>query len=222
PSATLTTTSDNKVPSMTENLYDGQNRVTDSISRKYGDETWRTRTEYAGDRTTVIPPSGGKATTTVTDARGRTSELYEYTNAARTASQKTSYTYGKWDEPLKVTDPAGNTWTHTFDARGQEIRTDDPDKGTTTTGYDKLGRATTVTDARGVTLTTSYDALGRETSVKKGSTTLTSRVWDTVAKGQPTSSTRWVDGQEYTSATTAYNDDYQPTASTVTIPAAAG
>ncbi|WP_431033703.1 RHS repeat domain-containing protein [Streptomyces sp. P6-2-1] len=222
PSATLTTTSDNKVRSMTENLYDGQNRVTDSISRKYGDETWRARTEYAGDRTTVIPPAGGKATTTVTDALGRTSELYEYTNAARTASQKTSYTYGKWDEPLKVTDPAGNTWTHTFDARGQEIRTDDPDKGTTTTGYDKLGRATTVTDARGVTLTTSYDALGRETSVKKGSTTLTSRVWDTVAKGQPTSSTRWVDGQEYTSATTAYNDDYQPTASTVTIPAAAG
>ncbi|MFJ5092164.1 RHS repeat domain-containing protein [Streptomyces sp. NPDC088674] len=222
PAAALTSTSDNKVPSMTENLYDGQNRVTDSISRKFGDETWRTRTQYAGDRTTVIPPAGGKATTTVTDALGRTSELYEYTNAARTASQKTSYTYGKWDEPVKVTDPAGNTWTHTFDARGQEVRTDDPDKGTTTTGYDKLGRATSVTDARGVTLTTSYDALGRETSVKKGSTTLTSRVWDTVAKGQPTSSTRVVDGKEYTSATTAYNDDYQPTASTVTIPDQAG
>ncbi|MEV8129423.1 RHS repeat-associated core domain-containing protein [Streptomyces sp. NPDC085944] len=33
---------------------------------------------------------------------------------------------------------------------------------------------------------------------------------------------RYVDGQAYTTATTAYNDAYQPTASTVTIPAGAG
>ncbi|WP_353940128.1 RHS repeat-associated core domain-containing protein [Streptomyces sp. HUAS MG91] len=222
PSAQLTSAPDNKIPSMTENVHDGLNRVTAAISRTYGDETWRTRTEYAGDRTTVIPPSGGKATTTVTDALGRTSELLEYTDTARTASQKTTYTYGKYDEPVKVTDPAGNAWTYTFDARGQQTRADDPDKGVTTTTYDKLGRASTVTDARGTTLTSSYDALGRETALKKGSTTLTEHTYDTVAKGQPATSTRYVDGKAYTSGVTAYNDAYQPTASTVTIPAEAG
>ncbi|WP_371774154.1 hypothetical protein [Streptomyces sp. NBC_01438] len=222
PSAVLTSAPDNTVPSMTENVHDGMSRVTAAISRTYGDETWRTRTEYAGDRTTVIPPAGGTATTTVTDALRRTSELLEYTDTARTASQKTAYTYGKYDEPVRVTDPAGNAWTYTFDARGQQVRADDPDKGVTATTYDKLGRATTVTDARGITLTTTYDELGRETAVKKGSTTLTAHTYDTVAKGQPATSTRYVDGAEYTSAVTAYNDAYQPTASSVTIPSGAG
>ncbi|WP_326693740.1 RHS repeat domain-containing protein [Streptomyces sp. NBC_01766] len=222
PSTVLTSAPDNKIPSMTENVYDGMSRVTAAVARTYGDETWRTRTEYAGDRTTVIPPAGGTATTTVTDALGRTSELLEYTDAARTASQKTAYTYGKYGEPVKVTDPSGNTWTWTLDARGQQVRADDPDKGVTTTTYDKLGRAATVTDARGTTLTTTYDELGRETAVKKGSTTLTAHTYDTVAKGQPATSTRYVDGAEYTSAVTAYNDAYEPTASSVTIPSGAG
>ncbi|MGW6900556.1 hypothetical protein ACWGF2_28700 [Streptomyces sp. NPDC054919] len=40
----------------------------------------------------MIPPEGGTASTTVTEARGRTTDLLQYTNTARTASQKTTYT----------------------------------------------------------------------------------------------------------------------------------
>ncbi|WP_171117736.1 MULTISPECIES: RHS repeat-associated core domain-containing protein [unclassified Streptomyces] len=58
--------------------------------------------------------------------------------------------------------------------------------------------------------------------MKKGTKLLAEWTYDTVAKGQLTSSTRYIDGQAYTTATTAYTDDYQPTSSTVTIPAGAG
>ncbi|MFF7365019.1 RHS repeat-associated core domain-containing protein [Streptomyces sp. NPDC008125] len=222
PSGVLTTAADNVVPSMVENLYDGTGRVTAAITRSYGDEKWRTTNVYAGDRTTVIPPKGGTAYTTVTDAQDRTIERIEYTNAARTASQSTRYTYGKWDEPSQVTDPAGNTWTYTFDARGQKVKSDDPDNGLAEITYDKVGRAETTTDARGVTLTNQYDKLGRQTALEKGSTQLASWLYDTVAKGQLTSSTRYIDGKPYTSSTTSYNDSYQPTATTVTVPTEAG
>ncbi|MGX1907437.1 RHS repeat domain-containing protein [Streptomyces phaeochromogenes] len=222
PSADLVKAADNAVPSMTENLYDGMGRVTDAVTRTYGDEKWRTKTVYEGDRTTVVPPKGGTAFTTVTDVRDRTTERIEYTNAARSASQKTRYTYGKWDEPTQVIDPAGNTWTYIFDARGQQKQADDPDKGTVKTEYDKLGRVVTTTDDRGIALTTDYDKLGRKTALKKGNALLAKWTYDTVAKGQPTSSIRYIDGKEYTSATDAYNDNYQSTSATVTIPAEAG
>ncbi len=222
PSADLAEAADNAVPSMTENVYDGMGRVTDAITRTYGDEKWRTKSVYGGDRTTVIPPKGGTAATTVTDAQGRTVERIEYTNAARTASQKTRYTYGKWDEPDQVVDPLGNTWTYTFDARGQRKVIDDPDKGTTEIKHDKLGREVETTDARKITLTTTYDEIGRKTTLKKGDSLLAKWTYDTIAKGQPTSSIRYVDGKEYTSTTDAYNDAYQPTSTTVTVPAEAG
>lgn len=84
----------------------------------------------------MIPPKGGTASTTVTDARGRTTELLQYTDTARTASQKTTYTYGKYDEPKAVTDPDGNVWSYTFDSRGQKTVVDDPDQGEVHNTYD--------------------------------------------------------------------------------------
>ncbi len=222
PSASLVSGSDNKVPAAIENIYDGAGRVTAAISRAFGDEKWRTSSVYDGDRTTVIPPKGGTATTVVTDARGRTTERLEYTNAERTTSQKTAYTYGKYSEPDTVTDPAGNTWTYSFDSRGQKVAVDDPDKGGSTTRYNNLGQPISTTDARGITLTTEYDVLGRETRTKQGSTVLAEWTYDTVAKGQLTSSSRYIDGVEYRTATDSYNDNYEPTSSTVTVPAQAG
>ncbi|MGA6172908.1 RHS repeat domain-containing protein [Streptomyces sp. NPDC012600] len=222
PSTTLKSAAVNTVPTATQNLFDGMGRVTDALSVKFGDEQWRTRTVYEGDRTTVIPPKGGTATTTVTDARGRTVELLQYTNAARTTSQKTRYVYGKYDEPSSVIDPDGNTWSYTFDSRGQKTKTVDPDKGTTSTEYDDLGRVTGTTDARDIEITTEYDVLGRTSEVKQGNTLLSKWTYDTLAKGQLTKSTRYVGGAEYTTATDGFNDRYQPTATTTTVPAAAG
>ncbi|WP_240799116.1 RHS repeat-associated core domain-containing protein [Streptomyces sp. A0958] len=221
PSATLASTTVNKVPAATQNLFDGTGRVTNALSLKYGDEQWRTKKAYEGDRTTVIPPKGGTASTTVTDARGRTIALLEYTDTARTMSQKTTYAYGKYDEPSSVTDPDGNVWKYTFDSRGQKTVIDDPDQGVARNTYDDEGRLTSVTNARGITLATQYDKLGRKTAVQQGDTVLAKWTYDTLAKGQLTSSTRYVDGAAYTTATDAFNDRYQPTSTTTTIPSAA-
>ncbi|MFI1592141.1 RHS repeat domain-containing protein [Streptomyces halstedii] len=222
PAAKLQSAAVNTIPASTQNLYDGMGRVTDTLSLTFGDEQWRTKTLYEGDRTTVISPKGGTSTTTVTDARGRTTELLQYTDTARTTSQKTTYTYGKYDEPNTVTDPSGNTWTTTFDSRGQKTKSDDPDQGTVTTTYDVLGRPLTATDDRGITLTTVYDALGRTTETKQGSTVLAKWTYDTLAKGQLTSSTRYVDGAAYTTGADALDDRYQPTSTTSTVPSQAG
>lgn len=222
PSAKLASTTVNKVPAATQNLFDGTGRITDSLSVKYGDEQWRTKTAFGGDRTTVIPPKGGTASTTVTDARGRTTELLQYTDAARTSSQKTTYTYGKYDEPKSVSDPDGNVWSYTFDSRGQKTVVDDPDQGEVHNTYDAAGRVTAVSNDRHITLTTEYDKLGRKTGVKQGDTALSKWTYDTLAKGQLTSSTRYVDGAAYTTAIGAFDDRYQPTSTTTTVPSAAG
>lgn len=81
---------------MTENLYDGQNRVTDSVSHESGDETWRTRTQYAGDRTTVIPrrvarrpqrsPTRPGGRVSCTSTRKETAAAQETQRAARSAA----------------------------------------------------------------------------------------------------------------------------------------
>ncbi|MFD5028718.1 hypothetical protein [Streptomyces sp. NPDC058373] len=181
----------------------------------------RTTTVHDGDTTTVIPPKGGTATTTLVDALGRVVEKRAYTNEARTAHQSTTYTYNHRGNLAAMTAPDGTEWSWEYDARGREITADDPDKGTSSTTYDEADRPVTTTDARGTTLTTSYDALGRPTELKQGSTTRAAWTYDTVAKGQPSSDTRYLDGEPWTNSVTAYNDRYQPTATKTVIPSTA-
>ncbi|MEW2458597.1 RHS repeat domain-containing protein [Streptomyces albus] len=222
PSSTLVTANDAKIPASTLTRYDGAGRTIAEIQQKYGDETRRTTTLYDGDRTTVIPPKGGTATTEVTDIHDRVTERLSYTNAERTESAKATTTYGKHGEQTRFTDAAGNTWKWTYDARGRQITADDPDKGVTTTTYDDLDQPVKTTDARGITLTTTYDALGRRTALKEGDTLRASWSYDKAAKGQPDSETRYDQGAAYTSTVSGYTDRYQPTATTVKIPAAEG
>ena len=59
-----------------------------------------------------------------------------------------------------------------------------------------------------------YDELGRQKELKQGSTVRASWAYDSVAKGLPASSTRYVDGKAYTTKIDAYNDRGQPTSST--------
>ena len=190
---------------------------------KYGDETKRSTTVYDGaDRTTVIPPAGGTAQTTVTNALGQTTQRLTYTNAERTEYNTTTYGYDLHGKLASLTDPAGNQWTWHFDTRGREIEADDPDEGVTTTSYDDLDLPTDTTDARGITLTTTYDALGRSTQRKQGATLRAKWTYDQAAKGQPDTTTRYVDGAAYTTTINSYNDRYQPTKTTVTLPDSAG
>ncbi|MFJ6612697.1 RHS repeat domain-containing protein [Streptomyces sp. NPDC091289] len=218
PSATLVAGDDSKVPSAVESRFDGAGRPVAEISLKYGDETKRTTTVHGGDRTTVIPPLGGTATTTVVDALGRKTETRSYTNSARTEFQATLYTNNKRGELARLTDPAGTEWEWTYDARGLLTKAHDPDKGVSTTTYDNADRPVTSTDARGTQLTTIYDELGRTKSLKQGSTLRASWTYDTLAKGQPTSDTRYVGSDAYTTKIDGYTDRYQPTSTTTTFP----
>ncbi|MEU5833054.1 RHS repeat-associated core domain-containing protein [Streptomyces diacarni] len=222
PDTTLVTADDAKIPASTLTRHDGAGRPTAEIQQKYGDETGRTTTEYDGERTTVIPPTGGTATTEVTDIQDRVTERLSYTNADRTKSVKATTDYGIHGKPTRFTDAAGNTWKWTYDARGRQTSADDPDKGKGTITYDTLDQPVKTTDARGTTLTTTYDPLGRKTALKEGDTTRASWSYDKAAKGQLDASTRYDGHAAYTSAITGYTDRYQPTGTTVTIPSAEG
>lgn len=218
PSPDLVTGQELNYPASTDTVYDGAGRAIAVISKKNGTETKRTTTSYTGDSTTVVPPQGGTSTTTVVDALGRPVEQKQYTDAARTASQSTAYTYDGLGRLAQVTDPANAKWTYTYDVRGRQVELNDPDKGLIKTVHDAGDRVTDTTNASGVTLHTDYDELGRPVTTKQGETVLTSMVYDTVAKGQLTKSTRFVDGKAFTSETLAYNDLYQPLETQTTVP----
>lgn len=220
----LVTGQETKYPAHTETLFDGAGRPTAVISKKFTDETKRTTTSYTGDTTTVVPPKGATATTTVVDALGRTTELKQYTDAERTTSQSTTYGHDKKGRLAEVTDPSGAKWTYGYDIRGRQTTNSDPDKGSSTTTYDKGDRATDTKDARGVTLHTDYDDLGRQTALKKGTTTLASWTYDTATrgKGQAAKTTRHVGANAYETAVTSYDAFYQPILTQMTIPASEG
>ncbi|MFE7210083.1 RHS repeat domain-containing protein [Streptomyces sp. NPDC057611] len=222
PEPKLVAGDDTKAPAVARMVYDGAGRPTLSVAMKYGTETRRTTAVYDGNQTTVIPPKGGASNTTVTDALGRTVEVIEYTNEARTASQSITYGYNKRGMLERINDPAGNVRTYTYDARGRETHSEDPDLGTVDTTYDSMDRPLTATDSRGVVLTNVYDQLGRRTALKQGSTVLSEWKYDSVAKGEMDETRRYVDGEAYVQRITGFTDDYQPTGIEVTIPSSQG
>ncbi|WP_166850940.1 RHS repeat protein, partial [Isoptericola sp. BMS4] len=214
------------VPTRTRFVRDGAGRVTAEVFEVNEDERWRTTTTYLGDRTVVDPPAGGTPTSTITDARGRTTTLRQFTGSAPTGDhQDTTYSYDQDGNLAEVTDAAGNEWTYTYDMRGRLVEAHDPDKGTTMSTFDDAGQVLTTTDARGKTLAYTYDDLGRTTERRSGSVSgalLASWTYDTVAKGQVSSSTRYSGGDAYTTSVTGYDDAYHPSGQTVTLPASEG
>ncbi|UUU31641.1 polymorphic toxin-type HINT domain-containing protein [Streptomyces sp. CA-210063] len=214
--------------------YDGSGRQTEAkqiAGNGDGGAVLSTaRTIHGGDRTTVIPPVGGTATTTIVDARGQTTELRQHrTRSAVAAYDTTAYGYTTRGELLKVTDPDGNSWEYTYDLLGQQIKSVDPDKGTTISEYDDRGQLTKVDDARPdvPALWFGYDNLGRKTETREGSSTGTLRskwVYDTLtgAKGHLAESTRYSGGNAYTSKVVAYDRLYRPLRSSITIPSSEG
>ncbi|MFF2962128.1 RHS repeat-associated core domain-containing protein [Streptomyces sp. NPDC057963] len=222
------------VETQTRTTFDGLNRAVETQqiagNGDGGTVLNTTRTTYGGDRTVVIPPVGGTATTTLTDARGNTTELRQHhSRSADAAYDTTTYQHTPRGELEKVTDPAGNSWSYEYDQLGRQTVAKDPDKGTTNSTYDDRGQLTFAkgsrTDVPG--LAHLYDNLGRQTEVREGSATgllRTKQVYDTVtgAKGQLAESTRYVEGQAYTTRVTAYDRLYRATKTAVVIPAAEG
>ncbi|MER7668140.1 DddA-like double-stranded DNA deaminase toxin [Kitasatospora sp. NPDC096128] len=225
---------DGQVPGQTWNTYDGNGRVVRSEFRSYGNLQWATSTTYPGvDRTDTTPPSGGTPTSTVSDARGRTTAFWQYRTPTATGNSAdadiTTYTYTPAGQPAAHTDSSGNTWTKTYDLRGRQVSASDPDTGATQTFYDIDSRIDHTVDAKGNTLAFTYDLLGRKTGMFNGTVApanqLAAWTYDTLAKGQPTSSTRYVGGSAgaaYTTAVTGYDTAYRPLGTSITIPSTEG
>ncbi|MFJ1754566.1 polymorphic toxin-type HINT domain-containing protein [Kitasatospora sp. NPDC088134] len=230
PSGALYQTTTNQVPAQSHTVFDGLGRAVTTELLAYGTVQSSTTTAYPGaDRTDVTPPVGATPTSTVVDARGRSAQLWEYRTPTATGNPAdadvTTYTYGADGNLATQKDAAGNTWTHGYDLSGHETASTDPDTGSSSRKYDAAGRVASSTDARGRTVAFSYDLLGRTTGSYDGTvsaaTQLTGFTYDTVLKGLPATSTRYVGGaggSAYTSAVLSYDTAYHPTKTTVTIP----
>ncbi|WP_440099377.1 polymorphic toxin-type HINT domain-containing protein [Streptosporangium sp. H16] len=212
------------LPQWNKVLYDDQERPTAAISYHLGTELRRTTSVYTGvERAEVTPPVGAK-TTTITDVFDRTVKVEEWADAGTHGD--TTFDYDLNGNLSKITDANGNVRTFTTDWLGRRTAASDPDSGSTGYGYDLAGRLTWATNGLGQKVSTTYDDLGRRTAQWAGEagsgTKLAEWTYDSVAKGQPATATRYMDGRTYTQAVTAYDDDYRRTATTLTVPAGEG
>lgn len=137
-----------------------------------------TTTAYPGvDRTDVTGPSGNGtastgATSTFTDARGRTSQLWRYHNNPPTPTgnvgdadvTKYDFAYQPNGAVTTITDATGNNnWiTTSKDLLGHSVTKQDPDTGTSTALSDDAGLLIQTQDGRGKILSFYYDSLNRK------------------------------------------------------------
>ena len=145
PGSDLVTIANNLVPNQDRLTLDGLGRTVVDESDQYSQAISTTTTVYNGDRTTVIPPTGGVTSDTVTDALGRTTATDQYTTAPTVHTPATPFTGDYWvtsgtsqatatgynhqGRPATLTDPAGNTWTTSYNLLGQATAKTDPDTG---------------------------------------------------------------------------------------------
>ncbi|MFC8765779.1 polymorphic toxin-type HINT domain-containing protein [Streptomyces sp. NPDC057193] len=228
----FTVTSTSRVPSATTTAYDGLERpLKQTVTYGKTGRTPTTRTTtYNTDTTVTVDPAGSTvpATTTVTDALGRVTEIRHHTGSGK--YRTTTYGYDKRGNRNKVTDPAGNAWTYIHDARGRVTSVKDPDTGTTKTEYDDADRPKSVIDALDKSTYTTYDVLGRITAVREGSATGTptkSFKYDTNDDeeknevgwiGLQAQATRHTTNGDYITKVTGYDTEYRPTGRQVVIP----
>jgi RHS repeat-associated protein len=224
PGTSLVTVADNQVPSLSRTTFDAAERPVSTVMLSRGAELAKTTTRYFGDHTEVTPPAGGTPTATFTDARGQTSQIWQYKAATPGGEHTTtSYGYTHAGKLAAITDTAHNTWGYSYDLLGRQTASSDPDKGASTMTYDDAGQLTATRDARGITLAYKYDGLGRKTEEHQDSLTgpkLASWTYDTILKGQLTSSTRKAGTETFTRTVTGYDAAYRPTGSTISVPGA--
>ncbi|MFI9328501.1 ricin-type beta-trefoil lectin domain protein [Kitasatospora sp. NPDC052868] len=231
PGSTLFEETENTLPSEQVTVYDGLGRPTAQQLYAKASLLWQSTTAYPGaDRVDSTPPNGGTATTTFTNALGQTTSSVVH-GGPGIGDVTTSYSYKPGGEVSAISDTVGNTWSYGYDLRGNRISQTDPGSGTSTVAYDDLGRVATSTDGRGRSISFTYDLLGRVTGRYDGTSTadpaklLASSTYDTLAKGYPTSTTRYdggASGNQYVQKVNGYNTAYQPTGTTTTIPASEG
>ena len=240
PSGTLVDAPDNKTPSQTATVYDGAGRVTASIAYTFASETRRTTTAYPGsDRVDVTPsagttPYGATPTTTYTDARDQEVKLLRYHGATATGAADTvTYSYDTSGHQTGEDDGQGHTWSSGYDLLGRRTSQTDPDTGASSSTYDNAGQLMTTTDARGKTISYTYDEMGRKKAefdttggaAQSTGNELAAWTYDTLKKGEPTASTRYVGGtggSAYTDKVLGYDSHGWAQASELVVPAAEG
>ncbi|MBW8484423.1 RNase A-like domain-containing protein [Actinomadura parmotrematis] len=195
PNNTLAAAEDSKIPSQIVTTFDGAGRPILATSYYQSQVREQTATAYYGDKTITVPPPGGVATQSVTDALGRSIEADNYTSrpnvtinpgtgpaaipsvtisgGSTTASNgKTQgVTYG-YDARGNQTDiknlASGDVWHSDYGTLGQVLTKTDPDAGKTSTSYDLLGRIVQSTDGNGATTSYTYDVVDRRTGSYHG------------------------------------------------------
>ncbi len=238
PNGTYTRAEYGQAPKQTLTEHDGAGRATKTKFVVFGADKWSTTASYTGDSTATTALDGGTAARTITDIRGRTVETREYAGkepadtqygdglGATYVSMKFGYTLD--DLQTQITGPDDAKWSYTYDLFGRQITATDPDKGTNQapTQYDALDRPIQSTDSRGNLILFGYDALGRTTGTWTGSKTdanqLTATSYDTLLKGLPDSTIRYVGGktgQAYTDSVTEYDTLSRPVKSKLELPA---
>ncbi|UUU31892.1 RHS repeat-associated core domain-containing protein [Streptomyces sp. CA-210063] len=245
PNGTYTRAEYGRAPKQTAIVFDGAERPVSSTFYVYGVQKWSNSNTYTGDSTATTAVAGGSATRTIVDALGRTVETREYagTSPADTgygagvgaSYTSTKFTYTRDGKQSTITGP-DSSWSYGYDLYGRQTSATDPDKGTATTGYTSLDQVSWTKDAAGRVTITAYDVLGRPTgtwsataSADLTSTTeeqvdankLTAYAYDTLAKGQLDSSTRYVggvSGSAYTRKVTVYDSMYRATTTQLVLP----
>ncbi|MFF3322717.1 RHS repeat-associated core domain-containing protein [Streptomyces sp. NPDC002889] len=225
-------------PKQTNIAHDGAGRAVSSTFLVFGEKRWTTTTTYTGDSTATSAVDGGKATRVITDALGRTEQRREYAGpdprdaeyggALGVSYTTTRHTYTRDGKEATITGPDGGTWSSTYDLFGRRVSSTDPDKGASTTGYTAADQIDWTKDSAGHHLLYGYDELGRTTGLWSGSRTdagkLAAWTFDTVAKGQPTGSTRYdggatTAGKAYTKSVVTYDNLYRATATQLSLDA---
>jgi RHS repeat-associated protein len=226
-SPTYVEATSDQVPSETEYSYDSAGRKLTATAVAAAVQTWQTTYAYTGNSTTTIPPAGGTPSTTLTDARGNTTDLLQYhsgvpadpTDPASDYSD-THYTYTPAKKLASITDAAGNSWSYQYDLLGDQTVATDPDAGRTTNTYDAAGLLLTTADARGKQTTMTYDKDGRKTDTydttggAAPSTSNMTAAWTydksnnkatgKSALGYPTAAISYSDGDVYTHTINEY------------------
>ncbi|MGW6396380.1 RHS repeat-associated core domain-containing protein, partial [Streptomyces sp. NPDC055103] len=211
--------------------YDGLGRTTAEVFAVAGDEQWRSTTTYDGELTHFDPPTGGVATTAVSDSEGRTTRLRHYRGDrpdALLGYDDTNYTYTRNGQLETVTDDQSNVWRYEYDQLGRKTKSIDPDAGTSRTDYDELDRPIASYDGRNRKISTQYDKLSRPTFTWEGEPTTGTKLTETRYDkagwlGMAYATLRYTSPTEYFATVTQSVDDfYRPLKTAYAIPASQG
>ncbi|HET9898139.1 MAG TPA: RHS repeat-associated core domain-containing protein [Streptosporangiaceae bacterium] len=238
PQPTLVSVAPTAVNDRSVYTFDGSGRVVGTQDYNGATLTDSTQTVFGGNQVTTIPrdASGnvmGTPTAFVANVLSQQTEQIQYASAPTVTGsvvtggspQATTMTYDASGNRASVKDPAGNTWTYTYDLLGRETSEVDPDAGTTATGYDAAGNVAFTTDGAGHAVNYTYDGLNRKTAAFSGSTTqgtgtqLASWTWDTLKKGLLASESSVVNGVVYKTGMLGYDAEGDISGTFVAVPA---